>query len=94
VHTPRFVLLANGGYQNADLYQLLAYAVALDLPGGMLIYAADEGVSAAEHVVVHAGKRLHVVALDLLAPRAKVLQQIGTIAHRIRRPTVQPALVT
>ena len=28
---------------NADLYQLLAYATALDLPGGLLIYAEGEG---------------------------------------------------
>jgi 5-methylcytosine-specific restriction enzyme subunit McrC len=80
----KYKRLPVGAYRNADLYQLLAYAVALDLPGGMLIYAADEGVSAAEHVVVHAGKRLRVVSLDLLAPRARVLQQIGSIADHIR----------
>ena len=27
---------------NADLYQLLAYTIALDLPGGLLIYAHGE----------------------------------------------------
>ena len=27
---------------NADLYQLLAYATALDLPGGLLAYARGE----------------------------------------------------
>jgi len=64
-----------GGYPNADLYQLLAYAVALALPGGTLVYAADEGMRAAEHVVVHAEKTLRVVALDLFVPRSKVLQQ-------------------
>ncbi len=34
-----------GHPQNADLYQLLAYVTALDLPGGMLIYAQHEGDS-------------------------------------------------
>ena len=81
----KYKRLPAGAYRNADLYQLLAYAVALNLPGGMLIYAADESVNAAEHVVVHADKRLHVVALDLLAPRAMILRQIESIAHHIKR---------
>lgn len=89
----KYKRLPVGAYRNADLYQLLAYTVALDLPGGTLIYAADEGVSAAEHIVVEAGKRLRVVALDLVAPRMKVLQQIRSIADRIRVSVAQPALV-
>jgi 5-methylcytosine-specific restriction enzyme subunit McrC len=88
----KYKRLPAGAYRNADLYQLLAYAVALDLPGGTLIYAADEGVREAEHVVVQAGKRLRVVALDLSAPPAKVLQRIGAIAHRIGLSTTQSAL--
>lgn len=79
----KYKRLPAGAYRNADLYQLLAYAVALDLPGGTLIYAADEGVSDAEHVVVNANKRLRVVALDLLAPRAGILRQIASIALNI-----------
>ena len=88
----KYKRLPAGAYRNADLYQLLAYAVALDLPGGTLIYAADEGVSAAEHIVVHADKRLHVVALDLLAPRAGALQQIASIALHIERASRQMSL--
>jgi 5-methylcytosine-specific restriction enzyme subunit McrC len=80
----KYKRLPVGAYRNADLYQLLAYTVALDLPGGMLIYAADEGVRVAEHVVIQAGKRLRVVALDLLAPRTNLLQQVRTIAQDIR----------
>jgi len=79
----KYKRLPAGAYRNADLYQLLAYAVALDLPGGTLIYAADEGVRAAEHVVVQAGKRLRVVALDLSAPRTKLREQIAAIARRV-----------
>ena len=58
----KYKWLPSGTYRNADLYQLLAYAVATGLPGGTLIYAADEGVSAGEHVVLQAGKRLRVFA--------------------------------
>lgn len=75
--------LPAGAYRNADLYQLLAYTVALDLSGGTLIYAADQGVKAAEHVVVRAGKRLRVVALDLSARRKLILQQIQAIARSV-----------
>ena len=32
----------DGHVPNADLYQLLAYATALDLPGGLLAYAQGE----------------------------------------------------
>jgi len=81
----KYKRLPAGAYQNADLYQLLAYAVALDLPGGVLVYAADEGVSAAEHRVINSGKRLRVVALDLSAPRGRILQQIGSIARSIEK---------
>jgi 5-methylcytosine-specific restriction enzyme subunit McrC len=77
----KYKRLPPGAYRNADLYQLLAYAVKLGLSGGVLIYAADEGVSAAEHVVVEAGKRLRVVALDLSASPPKVIQQVGAIAQ-------------
>ena len=80
----KYKRLPAGAYQNADLYQLLAYAVTLGLPGGLLIYAADEGVGAAEHVVVQAGKRLRVVALDLSASPARVIAQVGAIAQKLK----------
>jgi len=79
----KYKRLPAAAYRNADLYQLLAYSVALDLEGGALIYAADEGVSAAEHVVMHDHKRLHVIALDLSVPPTKILSQIDRIAGRI-----------
>ena len=79
----KYKRLPAAAYRNADLYQLLAYSVALDLEGGTLIYAADEGVSAAEHVVMHDHKRLHVIALDLSVPPTNILLQIERIAGRI-----------
>jgi 5-methylcytosine-specific restriction enzyme subunit McrC len=80
----KYKRLPAGTYQNADLYQLLAYVLALGLPGGVLIYAADQGIRAAEHVVIRAGKLLSVIALDLSAHRTVIMQQIAAIAHRIR----------
>jgi 5-methylcytosine-specific restriction enzyme subunit McrC len=86
----KYKRLPAGGYRNADLYQLLAYSIALDLPGGTLVYAADEGVVSAEHVVVESGKHLRVVALDLTAPRSQILQQIGALATSIRLQRSEP----
>lgn len=77
----KYKRLPAASYLNADLYQLLAYAVALDLPEGTLIYGDNEGVFAAEHVVVRNRKRLRVIALDLSAPRTKLLAQINSIAE-------------
>jgi 5-methylcytosine-specific restriction enzyme subunit McrC len=78
----KYKRLPSGTYRNADLYQLLAYATATGLPSGTLIYAADEGVSAAEHVIMETGKRLHVFALDLLAPQAVILRQMGLLRKK------------
>lgn len=71
------------GVPNADLYQLLAYTTALDLPDGLLIYAAGE-YPAGTHTVSHAGKRLHVVTLDLAGEPSKVLSEIERLADRVR----------
>ena len=69
---------------NADLYQLLAYATALDLPGGLLTYAKGEGNPGTYHVQ-HSGKRLEVESLDLDVPLDDVLAQIGVLAGKIRQ---------
>jgi hypothetical protein len=67
--------LPAGGCRNANLYQLLAYSIALDLPGGTLVYAADDVVSV-EHIVVECGKQLRVVALDLTSPGRRSLSRL------------------
>lgn len=75
--------IENRDVPNADLYQLLAYATALDLPGGMLIYAQgerDEG----EYEIRHVGKRLQVAALDLSGGLDAVLERVAALANKIR----------
>ena len=68
---------------NEDLYQLLAYATALDLPSGLLIYAKGED-EPATHTVRHSGKRLQIAALDLDGDFADVLKDVGRIARLVR----------
>ena len=69
-----------------DLYQLLAYVTALDLPGGMLIYAKVEvEVEPVIHEVRHSGKSLEVAALDLSGTLEDILDRVNELADRIRR---------
>ena len=72
----------DSGVPNADLYQLLAYATAVDLPGGLLIYAKGER-EPATYTVRHSGKRLEVAALDLSGDLDGTLAQVRDLAQRI-----------
>lgn len=67
---------------NADLYQMLAYATALDLPGGLLIYAQGEA-DAATYRVLHSGKRLEVAVLDLSGRLDDVIVRVEQLARQI-----------
>ena len=67
---------------NADIYQMLAYATALNLPGGLLIYAQGEANTATYHVR-HCGKRLEVVALDLSGTLDDILARVRGTASKV-----------
>ncbi len=67
---------------NADLYQMLAYTTALNLPGGLLIYAQGEA-EAATYKIRNTYKQLEVVALDLSGSLEEILDRVKAIAHRI-----------
>ncbi len=67
---------------NADLYQILAYATALDLPGGLLIYANGEA-EAATYKIRNSCKQLEVVALDLSGTLEQILEHVNKIARKI-----------
>ena len=68
---------------NADLYQLLAYVTALDLPGGILIYAKGEA-EVADYEVRHSDKLLKVSALDLSGSLKEVLERVYSVAEQVR----------
>ena len=69
--------------QQLLFHQLLAYATALGLPGGMLVYAKGEQ-GPAVHQVRNCGKQLEVFALDLAGEPAEILAQISELAARVR----------
>ena len=79
----KYKYIRDGNVPNADLYQLLAYVTALDLPGGMLIYAKGEREPATHHVR-HSGKRLEVAALDLSCTLDDALKRVGSLAIRVK----------
>ena len=67
---------------NSDLYQMLAYATALDLPGGLLVYAQGEA-DTETYNVRHCGKRLETAALDLSGTLDDVLVRVKGIAQQV-----------
>ena len=75
---------------NADLYQILAYATALDVPSGLLIYAKGEA-DTAKYRVKHSDKLLEVVALDLSGSLEEILERVKVIARKIECMTERSA---
>ena len=82
----KYKRITGGSVPNADLYQLLAYVTALDLPGGLLVYAQDESepMTSAVHQVRHSDKRLEIAALDLSDDLEQILARVGRLADRVR----------
>ena len=76
------------GIRHADLYQLLAYTIAAQLPAGLLIYAAGEGEPAV-HEVENVGKELEVISMDLSGTPGEILDEVSNIARAIKRKTEQ-----
>lgn len=80
----KYKLTGSGLARNADYYQLLAYATALDQPEGVLVYCqADGAVPEREIVVRHAGTRLRTHALDLSGTPEQMEAAAATLGDRI-----------
>lgn len=73
----------NGTVPNADIFQMLAYLTALQLPEGLLIYAAGEDVPP-DLVIEQASKRVHMRALDVSRPPAQLLYDVRSLARLVR----------
>ena len=69
---------------NADLYQMLSYATALGLPGGLLVYAQGEAATAS-YTVRQCGTRLEVAAMDLTGALDEIQQAVRHIAMKVVR---------
>ena len=78
----KYKKLDTPGFQHTDIYQMLAYCTAADLPSGLLIYAAGEDVSG-KYRINHAGKTIEVTALDLSGTPAAILGEVSRLAERV-----------
>lgn len=74
--------VADQSVPNSDIYQLLAYVTALDLPGGMLIYAKGEA-NPVTHQVRHSRKQLEIAALELSGSLDEILDGVKDVAGRV-----------
>jgi 5-methylcytosine-specific restriction enzyme subunit McrC len=74
---------STAGVQHPDIYQLLAYTTATELPRGLLVYAAGEDVERVVRIP-GANKQVEVVTLDLNREPAEVLARVGRIAEVVR----------
>ncbi len=79
----KYKKLAPQGFQHADIYQMLAYCTAADLPSGLLIYAAGED-DAGTYRIKHAGKTIEVVSLDLKGTPESILDEVRRIALSVK----------
>lgn len=73
----------DSGIPNADLYQLLAYTIAADLPVGLLIYAQGEE-DPITHTINHVGKRMEFMTVELSGRPDGILAEVDRIAGTIR----------
>jgi len=81
--------VSTSGIIHSDLYQLLAYVIACELPGGLLIYGS--GGASTTHEVVRAGKKLEVASTDLSKPPESILQQMQNLSKRVIALRASPA---
>ena len=79
----KYKRLAPAGFQHADLYQMLAYCTAADLPSGMLVYPRGES-DTGQYRIKHSGKTIEVDSLDLEGEPDDILSEINCIAARVK----------
>ncbi len=74
------------GFPNADIYQMIAYCIAADLPSGLLIYAASElePTEPRRYQIRHANKTIEVASIDLAGQPDDILKEVARLAQRVR----------
>lgn len=93
---PDFVLLRRGkpvavgdakyveldrGWSNGNVYQMLAYCVALGLPRGLLIYASQRPLEV-QHVQ-RSGTELEIMGIDMSGFSAELVEGARAVARRL-----------
>ena len=71
------------GFEHADIYQMLAYCTAADLPSGLLVYADGES-ERVSYKISNAGKTIEVTSIDLDCGLDEVLAQVRELAEVVK----------
>ena len=79
----KYKRLAPSGFQHADIYQMLAYCTAADLPSGLLIYAKGESESGV-HRIRNTNKTIELASLDLRGSPEEILAEVRGLAGRVK----------
>ena len=79
------------GFEHADIYQMLAYCIAADLPSGTLVYAAGEG-EPGMHRIRHMDRTIEVETLNLEGSPEAILKEVSRLAQRIRARTLTSSI--
>ena len=79
------------GYDPSDIYQMLAYCTAAGLPSGLLVYAAVESKPKA-YKIRNSEKTIEVASLDLEGTPEAILDEVGTLAKKIKNLALQAQL--
>ena len=69
------------GWPNANVYQMLAYCVALGLPRGLLIYASAR--TSEVQRVRRAGTELEIIGIDMSKPADAIIGEARLAARRL-----------
>ena len=72
------------GFQHADIYQMLAYCTATNLPSGLLVYAAGESEQGV-YRISNAGKVFEVDSLNLEEQPEDILAEVKCLAGKVRK---------
>ena len=76
--------IADKAVPESDIYQMLAYVTALNLQGGMLIYAKGEADTAAYHIR-NVDKTVEVASLDISGTLDDILMNVRGLGRKVMR---------
>jgi 5-methylcytosine-specific restriction enzyme subunit McrC len=80
--------LGKAGPPSEDVYQMLAYCTALDLPVGYLVYAADPGLVSGDLVIRNSRCEVRVRTVDLTGKPERVLKTVAELAAEVTRAPI------
>lgn len=74
----------NADARQADIYRMLAYCAAADLPSGLLVYASGGSPESAVHRIRNTGKAIEVVSIGLEGGPEETLSQVQVLGERVK----------